>query len=105
VKPVDGLSQLRRLYANDNLNSLELNSISMWAAYFGDPEFALNAMERSVKLHTLGLFYIWAPIMREVRQLPRFKEFVKEIGLIDYWKKYGWPDLCRPVGEDGFVCD
>ena len=45
--------------------------------------------------------------MKVVRQLPRFKEFVSEIGLVDYWKKFGWPnnDICRPVGDDDFVCD
>jgi len=25
--------------------------------------------------------------------------------LVDYWKAHGWPDLCRPVGSDDFVCD
>jgi hypothetical protein len=46
-------------------------------------------------------------VMKVVRQLPRFKEFVSEIGLVDYWKKFGWPnnDICRPVGDDDFVCD
>ena len=33
--------------------------------------------------------------MREMRQLPRFKKFIKEIGLFDYWNKFGWPDICR----------
>ena len=23
----------------------------------------------------------------------------------DYWKTYGWPDLCHPVGDDDFVCE
>jgi hypothetical protein len=26
-------------------------------------------------------------------------------GVADYWKEYGWPDLCHPVGDDDFVCD
>jgi hypothetical protein len=43
--------------------------------------------------------------MKEVRQLPRFKEFMREISLVNYWKKFGWPDLCRPVGDDDFECD
>jgi hypothetical protein len=25
---------------------------------------------------------------------------VEDLGLVDYWKQYGWPDDCRPVGED-----
>lgn len=45
--------------------------------------------------------------MKVVRQLPRFKGLLREIGLVDYWKEYGWPDndICRPVADDDFVCD
>jgi hypothetical protein len=43
--------------------------------------------------------------MKGVRQLPRFKKYVREIGLVDFWKEFGWPDLCHPVGDDDFVCD
>ncbi|MFC1839796.1 hypothetical protein ACFL1N_09460 [Thermodesulfobacteriota bacterium] len=77
----------------------------MLAAYFGDPELALNVMEKSIRVHNVALVLMWSPIMKEVRQLPRFKEFVREIGLVDYWKEYGWPDLCRPTGDDDFECD
>jgi len=45
------------------------------------------------------------PIMREVRQMPRFKELARKRGLVDYWNEFGWPDLCRPVGDDDFECD
>jgi adenylate cyclase len=104
--PEEGLAELRRLYSsNDNLNISDFQNIACWAAYFGDPEFALNAMERSVSLSTMGLYFIWGPLFHEVRQLPRFKEFVREIGLVDFWNKFGWPDLCHPVGEDDFECN
>ena len=79
--------------------------ITTAAAYFGDPEFALSAMEKSISLQAIGLVAYWTPLFHEVRQLPRFKEFVRECGLVDYWKQNGWPDLCHPVGDDDFVCD
>jgi adenylate cyclase len=105
--PEAGLTELRRLYysSDDNLNIYSFSLIAWWAAYFGDREFAMNAMERSVSLQASGLYYIWNPVMREVRQLARFKELVREIGLVDYWNRFGWPDLCRPVGDDDFECD
>jgi adenylate cyclase len=65
----------------------------------------MDAMERGNAINTRGLFKIWYPVMKDVRQLPRFKEYMKEIGLVDYWKRFGWPDLCRPVGDDDFVCN
>ena len=40
-----------------------------------------------------------------VRKTERFKAFVRNAGLVDYWRARGWPDLCRPMGADDFVCD
>jgi len=38
-----------------------------------------------------------------VRQHPRFREFVMESGLLDYWRKWGWSDYCEADG-DSFIC-
>jgi hypothetical protein len=104
--PKDGLAELRRIYTeDDNVSSAEFMYISTWAAFFGDQEFAMKSFERGVKIESSGLFFIWSPVMEKVRQLPRFKAYVKKIGLVDYWKEFGWPDLCHPVGDDDFVCD
>ncbi len=106
--PEDGLAELNRTYHNDDkLSNYDLSLISMWAAYFGDHEFALEAMEKAVGSNGSDVGRLWCPVMKEVRQLPRFKEFVKEIGLVDYWKEYGWPDnhLCYSVSDDDFLCE
>ena len=104
--PQKGLAELCRLYTeSNNLSSAEFLYISMWAAYFGDPEFAMDAMEKGIKIEASGIFLAWFPVMHEVRQTPRFKKFFKKLGLVDYWNKFGWPDLCRPVGDGDFVCD
>jgi hypothetical protein len=39
-----------------------------------------------------------------LRQDPRFREMVEESGLLDYWKRWGWADLCEPDG-DSFRCN
>jgi adenylate cyclase len=104
--PKEGLAKLRQLYSDEkNLSEIDITNISTLAAYFGDPGFAMDSMEKGIKINSKGLFKIWFPVMREVRQLPRFKELIREIGLVDYWKEFGWPDLCRPVGDDDFECD
>jgi len=47
---------------------------------------------------------IWTNWAVAFRQDPRFKEWVTELGYVDFWKKNGWPDRCRPVGLDDFEC-
>jgi adenylate cyclase len=106
--PENGLAELQRLYiGSENLSAADLLNISLFSAYFGDPEFSIKVMEKNVNLSNSGMMFFWAPVFREVRQLPRFKELIREIGLVDYWKKYGWPDtnICHPVGDDDFECD
>ncbi len=50
------------------------------------------------------LVYAWFPSRTDFRNSPEFERFVREAGLLEYWQKRGWPDLCRPDG-DGFICD
>jgi len=76
----------------------------------GEPERAFAAFEHGATGISDGfLNWLWQPDdwSRKARQSPAFQGFAKRIGLVDYWKKYGWPDLCAPKpenGPDGFTC-
>ena len=48
---------------------------------------------------------LWHPDYAPLRKTERFKAYARKAGLVDYWKARGWPDLCRPVGADDFVCE
>jgi len=48
---------------------------------------------------------LWHASYAPVRKTERFKSFARKAGFVDYWRERGWPDLCRPVGTDDFVCD
>ena len=55
------------------------------------------------------LNWLWQPEAwsRKARQDPAFQGFAKRMGMVDYWKRYGWPDLCKPTpaaGPDAFAC-
>jgi TolB-like protein/tetratricopeptide (TPR) repeat protein len=44
---------------------------------------------------------------RKARRDPAFQGFAQRLGMVDYWKRYGWPDLCAPTpaaGVDTFAC-
>jgi len=101
--PEEALSELRRYNINSDVNIM--SSLFICAAYFNDPEFAMDEIEETLSVHPEGSFHIWFPVLHDVRQLPRFKEFVREIGLVDYWEKFGWPDICHKLDNGDFVCD
>lgn len=55
------------------------------------------------------LNWLWQPEpwSRKARQDPAFQGFAQRVGMVAYWKKIGWPDLCKPApekGPDAFVC-
>ena len=99
------LSMLRNVYGDDNLQwPRKLHDIAMVAAYFGDPQFALKVKGQEIRASTVRLATLWYPVMSEVRQLPEFKELVRDLNLVGYWRAYGWADACRPKGDEDFSC-
>ena len=74
------------------------------AAYHGDPEFALVVMSEELKRSLVRLRRVWYPFFSDMRKLPGFKSFVDNLGLVAFWRTYGWPDYCRPLRDDDFEC-
>jgi TolB-like protein len=74
--------------------------IANWAAYFGDTRLAVDAVLRRPDPYGL-----WNPLMAEVRRQPEFPQALEQLGLIDYWREFGWPDYCRPLGRTGVRCE
>jgi len=99
------LSMLRDVYRDENLQwPRKLHDIAMVAAYFGDPQFALQVKGQEVRTNSARLAALWYPVMSDVRQLPEFKKLVTDLNLVEYWRAYGWADACRPLGDNDFTC-
>lgn len=88
-------------------SSVVVMTIATWAAYFRDPELALEAMQRLPPLDGMAFNWtVWRPVLSEMRRLPGFKPLVSQWGLVDYWRTTGnWGAFCRPIGMDDFECD
>jgi TolB-like protein/DNA-binding SARP family transcriptional activator len=67
----------------------------------------LDNLESRVDAGFVGgeVHYFWHPTYAPVRKTERFKAFLRKAGYVDYWRVKGWPDLCRPIGADDFVCE
>ena len=73
--------------------------ISIWAAFHGDAELALKSLPN----YANTAFY-WSESRAGIRRLEGFKDIVRDLGLVDYWREFGWSEHCRPVGEYDFEC-
>lgn len=48
---------------------------------------------------------MWDPSAHNYRQSDSFKSYMRETGALDYWREFGYPPQCRPLGDDDFECD
>jgi len=56
--------------------------------------------------------FLWSPYLPFLRRPELRDEYLKvrkqtilETGIYAYWRKFGFPPQCRPLGDDDFVCD
>jgi TolB-like protein len=101
--PKMALAELRRIALDPRgqVPVLQGDIIPFWAGCLGDPEFAL----KEARGWPLSIGERWFPDFREARRLPGFKELLRDVGLVEYWRKTGhWGDYCHPVGDDDLEC-
>jgi adenylate cyclase len=53
-----------------------------------------------------GLSHLmWGPDYESYRRSPQFRNYIRETGVLDYWRAHGFPPQCRPRGRDDFDCN
>ena len=84
----------------------DLGDLAFVYAYIGAEDRLFDGAERGVAIGVVGVqMTYWSPAWAPVRKTQRFKDWATEVGLVDYWRQRGWPDLCRPQGANDFACD
>jgi len=83
------------------------NELGFVYAHVGAPDRVLDHPERvSIRgLNPPAARYLWSSEVAPARRTERFKALVRAAGYVDNWRVRGWPDHCRPMGADDFVCD
>jgi adenylate cyclase len=66
--------------------------------------FESIADDPKVWTKTWDLNLAWGPEGVALRKDPRFGELAERIGIVDYWKQYGYPDGCRAGADTPLVC-
>lgn len=104
--------QIRTLL-NDSVGALDSWNdelvMTQWAVincdiWIGLGDLAIDLL-LSQEVTERQFFAFFLPEATILRQHPKFRQLVRESGLLDYWREWGWSDYCEPVGEDDFRCD
>ena len=76
-------------------------------ALVGELDEAFDALETVLADDPTDIKVLWdpAPAFTAMRQSPRFKEVLRELGFPALYKARGLPDRCRPLSETDFVCE
>jgi TolB-like protein len=105
--PARGFEELHALYeewSSTEVPPLAWANIALVAGHYGDPGIALDAWAKTLPTAPGFLPFLWHPIMDEVRSEPGFKDLIRSVGLDSYWRESGWPEQCKPLGNDDFEC-
>jgi TolB-like protein/Flp pilus assembly protein TadD len=103
--PAKGLSVLATAMAvPENQTPPRLDAIAHFGAYLKDSDIALKALRLGlVERRGSMVIDLWHPNFSRIRRDPRFKEIVRDIGLVEYWRESGaWGDFARPVNDVDF---
>ena len=79
-------------------NDAEKAALAVWAAYFAEPALALELLSE-VAPRRAHPSLIWIPLFSDARSMPGFIELVERMGMVDYWREYGYSDFCQPVEQ------
>jgi TolB-like protein/tetratricopeptide (TPR) repeat protein len=99
-------AELQKAFENPaNRVPLRMGIIATYAGAFGYRDLAIAALRQDViDLHG-SVTNIWLAGGSDVRADPLFKEVLRNLGLVDYYRASGnWGDFCKPVGKDDFEC-
>jgi hypothetical protein len=110
---VDGIDSIaaarafmRRIYDDPaNQEAFRIGIVAYYSSAIGDTDLAMSAMRRNVVEMGGGLANLWVSSSAETHNDPRFKQLLRDTGLLDYYRASGkWGDFCEPVGKDDFQC-
>jgi hypothetical protein len=82
-------------------------ALSFVYAHVGAEDRLMDVLEREVENRELdsAIDVLWRPTAAALRKTERFEKFIRDAGLVEYWRESGWPDLCKPTTGENFECN
>ena len=72
----------------------------------GEPELALSSVLKTPEIDNSDFFArLWSTSGKPARALPEFPAFLRQMGLVTLWDKYGPPDMCKKNGQGDYACE
>jgi TolB-like protein len=99
-----------RTALSDSSTRADWHMLMAFADHFGDRDLTFALLRKQVvdpAWHTpfWAGYALWFPFKTGLRADARFKALVRDIGLVDFWRKSGnWGDFCQPMGNEDFEC-
>ncbi len=79
--------------------------LSFIAAYMlGDGTRLARHFKLGTENDGLNLRRSYSPVGRPLFQHTAFREYLINLGILDFWKSRQFPDFCKPVGDQDFIC-
>jgi hypothetical protein len=107
---VEGAAMLLRAAPTKAASPQALPKLGLFSfvyVYVGASDRVLDAFEGGVRDgYSVSMFnaFLWHPSYAALRRTERFKTFVRDAGLVKYWRARGWPEFCHPTNGDDFAC-
>ena len=97
---------------NSAYSALDMDSWQIgvfWASFYGDYELAERILADGIRKDrekgVLASGWLNYAILNPLRNSESYKQMVKDHKLDNFWRSNGYPESCRPLGEDDFVCN
>lgn len=71
----------------------------------GDAGLLVDYLENISNNAGRELGFVAAPSYRKVLAEPILRDYLVRHGLPEFWRENGWPEYCKPLGNDDFECE
>jgi TolB-like protein/tetratricopeptide (TPR) repeat protein len=85
-----------------------LGNLAFVYLHVGAPERVLEFYEAALQagyFQPISTTWLWHDSYAPVRKTERFKRYIRDVGLEEFFRARGWPAHCKPTSAQDFACE